>query len=164
MRRSKPTRSINVLYNSIKVIVYKSCGELSLLMQCTSYPRWPARSFDFKKMKVWKKCPIGPNQPKFHIIFHQKSQPQDFIRRTLISISVLQRNPLWKKAALKTLPCLQQMQFKNDNTLFCTAKIFMRNTCKVIQLCKGDQLAVFARLSKKRKFIVHVTDTRKTVK
>ena len=40
----------------------------------------------------------------------------------------------------------------------------MRNTCKVIQLCKGDQLAVFARLSKKRKFIVHVTDTRKTVK
>jgi hypothetical protein len=28
--------------------------------------------------------PNGPNQPKYHIMFHKKSPPQDFIRRTFI--------------------------------------------------------------------------------
>ena len=28
-------------------------------------------------------CPTGPNQPKSQFLFHKKSQPQNFLRKTL---------------------------------------------------------------------------------
>jgi hypothetical protein len=37
-----------------KVIVYKSCGEVSLLVQFTTCTFWPAQSCSFKKCKVYE--------------------------------------------------------------------------------------------------------------
>ena len=38
----------------IKLIVYKSCGELYLAVQCKTCTVWPSQSCNFKKLKVYE--------------------------------------------------------------------------------------------------------------
>ena len=93
---------------SNKVIVYKSCGQLSLSLQCATFTFGLAQSCDFKNLKFMKQnpnkkntrtlnCPIGPNQPKSKIMLLKESPPQDFIRKTLLMIAGRNRTLLWEQ-------------------------------------------------------------------
>ena len=75
-----------------KVILYRSCIELSPLVQCTTCPFWPVQSCNFKKLKVYKTKQLKsklPNHPKPAQISYssasKKGPSQNFIRLTLVS-------------------------------------------------------------------------------
>ena len=81
-----------------KVIICKSCGELSLLVQFTTCTFEPAFRFVISKQKYNKKykkilnsqlltwpkpAKTNKNQSNSQILFHKKSSQQDFVKGTL---------------------------------------------------------------------------------
>ena len=82
---------------SIKVIICKSCGELSLLVQFTTCTFEPAFRFVISKQKYNKKykkilnsqlltwpkpAKTNKKQSNSQILFHKKSSQQDFVKGT----------------------------------------------------------------------------------
>ena len=57
------------------------------LVQKLNYICFPLQKLNLlygNHLLVWhKNCPTGPNLPKFQILFHKKSQPQDFLKMIL---------------------------------------------------------------------------------
>ena len=71
-----------------KVIVYKSCYELSLCLNCTFGPQQNSKLNVCKTQKKWKKydrfIKSEPKYPKSQILFCKKFPPQDFDRNKVM--------------------------------------------------------------------------------
>ena len=76
-----------------------ACWAISKQIRFSSISKYHALKFIFfeqNSSKIMKllNCPTSPNQLKPQILFHKKSQIQEFIRWTLAAAQILARQPL----------------------------------------------------------------------